>query len=131
MAASIHNKQALRNLRKQNRNNLTPAEARLWQHLQHGQLEGRKFRRQHSIGDYILDFYSPWEKLGIELDGRAHFTDNGFEADEKRTAYLNSLNIKIIRFENKEVFGQLEGVLEEIRQSFTTPTPPKTGGEPG
>jgi very-short-patch-repair endonuclease len=131
MAASIHNKEDFRNLRRQLSKNLTPAEARLWQHLQHGQLEGRKFRRQHSIGNYILDFYCPQEKLGIELDGRGHFTDNGFEADEKRTAYLNNLNIKIIGFENKEVFSQLEGVLQEIRQSFTTPTLPKIGGESG
>jgi very-short-patch-repair endonuclease len=86
-------------------------------------LEGRKFRRQHSVGNYILDFYCPQEKLGIELDGKDHFTDNGFEADEKRTAFLNNLNIKIIRVENKEVFDQLDGVLEEIRQSFTTPAP--------
>lgn len=110
----IHNQGDFKNLRKQLRHNLTPAEARLWQHLQNAQLDGKKFRRQHSVGNYILDFYCPLERLGIELDGRDHFTDNGFEADEKRTAYLNSLNIKIIRFENKEVFHQLEGVLQEI-----------------
>jgi very-short-patch-repair endonuclease len=131
MSDFIHNQGDCKNLRKQLRNNLTPAEAELWKHLKNGQLDGRKFRRQHGIGNYILDFYCPQEKLGIELDGRDHFTDNGFEADEKRTAYLNSLNIKIIRFENKEVFDQLQGVLKEIRQSFTTPTPPKRGGEPG
>ena len=119
----IHNQRDFKHLRRQLRNNLTPAEAELWKYLQHGQLEGKKFRRQHSIGNYILDFYCPLEKLGLELDGRDHFTDNGFEADEKRTAYLNSLNIRIIRFENKEIFDQLEGVLEEIRQSFTTPAP--------
>ncbi|GEO02763.1 hypothetical protein AAE02nite_04270 [Adhaeribacter aerolatus] len=84
---------------------------------------GKKFRRQHSIGNYILDFYCPQEKLGIELDGKVHFTDNAYEADSKRTEYLNSLNIKIIRFENKDVFNQLEGVLEEIRRNFTTPNP--------
>jgi very-short-patch-repair endonuclease len=123
MAYQIHNRSELKNLRKQNRSNLTPAEAELWKHLRNSQLEGRKFRRQHSIGNYILDFYCPKEKLGIELDGRNHFSDNGFEADEKRTEYLNSLNITILRFENKEVFDQLEAVLEEIRQSFTTPNP--------
>jgi very-short-patch-repair endonuclease len=82
-------------------------------------------------GRYILDFYCPWERLGIELDGKDHFTDNGYEADEIRTAFLNSLNSKIIRFENKEAFNQLEGVLEEIRPSFTTPAPPEIGGVPG
>ncbi len=123
MANKIHNDKNLKDLRKQNRSNLTPPEAELWKHLQNSTLDGRKFIRQHSIGNYILDFYCPQEKLGIELDGRDHFTDNGYEADTKRTEYLNSLNIKVIRFENKEVFNQLEGVLEEIRQNFTTPNP--------
>jgi very-short-patch-repair endonuclease len=118
-----HNDKNLKDLRRQNRNNLTPAEAELWKHLHNSKLDGRKFRRQHSVGNYILDFYCPQEKLGIELDGKVHFTDNAFEADTVRTKYLNSLNIKIIRFENKDVFNQLEGVLEEIRQKFTTPIP--------
>jgi len=131
MEDEIHNRKGLKDLRRQNRSNLTPAEAELWKHLQNSKLEGRKFRRQHSVGNYILDFYCPQEKLGIELDGKDHFSDNGYEADAFRTAYLNSLNIRIIRFENKEVFEQLEGVLEEIRQNFTTPTPPKIGGELG
>jgi very-short-patch-repair endonuclease len=123
MADTIHNNKYLKDLRRQNRKNLTPAEAELWKHLQGSKLDGRKFRRQHSIGNYILDFYCPQEKLGIELDGKVHFTDNAFEADTVRTEYLNSLNIKLIRFENKAVFEQLEGVLEEIRQNFTTPNP--------
>ncbi len=123
MEEKINNQKNLKEIRKQLRNNLTPAEAELWKHLQNSKLEGRKFRRQHSIGNYILDFYCPQEKLGIELDGKGHYSDNGFEADEARTEYLNSLNIKIIRFENKEVFEQLEGVLEEIRRNFTTPNP--------
>ena len=118
MEDEIHNRKGLKDLRCQNRSNLTPAEAELWKHLQGSKLEGRKFRRQHSVGNYILDFYCPQEKLGIELDGKDHFSDNGYERDEIRTAYLNSLHIRIIRFENKEVFEQLEGVLEEIRQNL-------------
>ena len=121
MEDKIHNRNNLKDLRRQNRGNLTLAEAELWKHLQNSKLEGRKFRRQHSVGNYILDFYCPQEKLGIELDGKNHFSDNGYESDQIRTAYLNSLNIRVIRFENKEVFEQLEGVLEEIRQNFTTP----------
>jgi len=104
MEDEIHNRKGLKDLRRQNRSNLTPAEAELWKHLQSGKLEGRKFRRQHSVGNYILDFYCPQEKIGIELDGKDHFSDNGYERDEIRTAYLNSLHIRIIRFENKEVF---------------------------
>jgi very-short-patch-repair endonuclease len=59
----------------------------------------------------------------IELDGRDHFSDNGFERDEIRTKYLEDLNIKVLRIENKEVFDQLEGVLAEITAQFTTPSP--------
>ena len=121
MTDYIYNRNNLKAQRKQLRNNLTPAEAELWKHLQNGKLEERKFRRQHSVENYILDFYCPQEKLGLELDGKDHFTDNRYEVDIKRTEYLNSLNIKIIRFENKEIFEQLEGVLEEIKQNFTTP----------
>ncbi len=122
MNERIHNQQNLKDLRRLNRSNLTPAEAELWKHLKKNQL-GRKFRRQHSVGEYILDFYCPEEKLAVELDGRDHFTDNGFERDEARTKYLNSLNIKVLRFENKEVFEQLDGVLAEITAHFTTPNP--------
>ena len=123
MEDKIHNQNSLKDFRRQNRSNLTPAEAELRKHLQGSKLAGRKFRRQHSVGNYILDFYCPQEKLGIELDGKDHFSDSGYEADAFRTAYLNSLHIRIIRFENNEVFEQLEGVLEEIRQNFTTPNP--------
>ena len=99
----------------------------VWKYLQNSKLEGRKFRRQHSVGKYILDSYCPQEKLGIELDGKDHFSDNGYESDSIRTGYLNSLNIRFIRFENKEVFEQLKGVLEEIRKILPPPTPPKIG----
>ncbi len=106
--------------RRELRNNLTPAEAELWKHLQNGKLEGRKFRRQHSIGHCIADFYCPSEKLVIELDGQTHFTYPGFDSDEKRTAYLNSLGYTVVRFENKYVFQSLEEVLEEIKTHFKT-----------
>lgn len=105
------------------RKNLTPAEAALWTMLKGKQLEGRKFRRQHSVGNYILDFYSPSEKLAIELDGADHFTAAGFEYDEERTTYLNSLGIRVIRFENNLVFEASEGVLEEIKSNFKTLPP--------
>src|SRR5688572_9659570 len=100
----IANQPQLKALRKELRSNLTPAEAALWKALQRGQLEGRKFRRQHSFGKYILDFYCPAEKLAIKLDGRHHFSDSGFVGDSERTAFLNSHGITVLRFENKEVF---------------------------
>ena len=100
----IHNKKQLEDQRKHLRKNLTSAEATLWTLLKGKQLEGRKFRRQHSVGYYVLDFYCPSEKLTIELDGQHHFTEDGMKHDEERTKYINSLNIRVIRFENEEVF---------------------------
>ncbi len=114
----LNNKPELINFRKQLRNNSTSAEATLWNHLKNSQLENRKFRRQHSIENYILDFYCPSEKLAIELDGNDHFTGYGQTHDEIRDKFLNNLNIKVLRFENKAIFEGLEGILEEIKGSF-------------
>ncbi|WP_210464616.1 endonuclease domain-containing protein [Rufibacter roseolus] len=118
MKTPIHNVPPLKENRRNLRNNLTSAEAFLWKILQRSQLDGKKFRRQHSVGPYILDFYCPSEMLAIELDGAHHFTYAGMENDHVRTAYLQNLNIRVIRFENKDVFEQTEGVIEEIRRSF-------------
>lgn len=129
MNTQIHNRKELGTYRKELRNNLTSAEATLWIQLKGKQLDGRKFRRQHSVGTYILDFYCPSEKLCVELDGAGHFTPEGVAYDKERTAYLNSLNIRVIRFENAEVFERMEKVLSEIKSNFATPNPPETGGE--
>ncbi|HET8858764.1 endonuclease domain-containing protein [Marivirga sp.] len=114
----IHNRPELKEYRKRLRNNGTPAEAFLWNYLKAKQLKGRKFRRQFSVGNYILDFYCPAEKLCIELDGADHFTSAGYQNDEERTNYLNHLGIKVIRFENKTVFDATESVLETIVSNF-------------
>ncbi|NOX85766.1 MAG: endonuclease domain-containing protein [Chlorobi bacterium] len=115
---NIFNRKKLKSFRKELRNNLTPAEAILWSALKNKQLEGRKFRRQHSIGKYVADFYCPREKMIIELDGADHFTPAGIEHDEKRDNYIRGLGIKIIRFENNLVYNHLEEVLEEIKNNF-------------
>ena len=114
----VHNRKEFENRRKSLRKKLTAAEATLWTLLKKEQLEGRKFRRQHSVGNYILDFYCPTERLAIELDGAHHFTDKGSDYDEQRTNYLNTLRIQVIRFENEEVFQSPEGVLAEIKKCF-------------
>ena len=123
MKTHIHNRKHLKPFRKKLRNNLTSAEATVWKSLQKSQLEGRKFRRQHSVGSYILDFYCPSERLCVELDGAHHFTSEGLAYDQRRTAFLNSMDIRVVRFENCRVFEDLEGVLEEVRANFTTPKP--------
>ena len=70
----LHNLPKLKTFRRKLRSNLTPAEAAFWKIVQNAKLDGRKFRRQHSVGGYILDFYCPAERLGIELDGEVHFS---------------------------------------------------------
>ncbi len=100
------------------RNNLTSAEATLWNVLKGGQLTGRKFRRQHSIGEFILDFYCPQEKLAVELDGAGHFTASGNLHDAARTEYLNAASIRVIRFENKLIWSDLDSVLHSIESHF-------------
>ena len=119
----LHNKPLLKSRRQELRNNATPAEKLLWNVLQHSNLGGYKFRRQHSVGPYILDFYCPAAKLAVELDGDSHFTDEAMEYDRQRTDYLNGLNIRVIRFLNTEVYNNLQEVCEKILENLTTPGP--------
>ena len=118
MSEQLHNKPELKKFRKSLRKNLTPAEALLWKALKGKQLEGRKFRRQHSIGNYIVDFYCPAEKLAIELDGQPHFTLEGEEKDRRKTKFLNSVGIRVLHFENKLVWELPNMVLERIVEEF-------------
>lgn len=104
--------------RKFLRNNSTSAEAVLWRSIKNKQLDGRKFRRQFSVGEYILDFYCPSEKLCIELDGQPHYTEQGYSHDLKRDKYLSDQGITVIRIENKHVFKIHDMVLEHIRGHF-------------
>ena len=115
----IHNRKQLRETRKRLRNHSTSAEAVLWTYLKGRQVKSRKFRRQHSVGIYILAFYCPEEHLAVELDGQGHFTVAGWEADLERDQYLQSLHIRTIRFENREVFDDPEGLIERIEAMFT------------
>ncbi|RCW91514.1 endonuclease domain-containing protein [Winogradskyella arenosi] len=114
----IHSKKELQDYRRALRKNLTPSEAFLWKHLKSRQLQKRRFQRQHSINNYIVDFYCASEKLIIELDGDVHNNPNVQEYDEKRTQYLENLGYRVIRFENRMVFDFLPSVLEEIQSNF-------------
>jgi very-short-patch-repair endonuclease len=118
MTRSIDNLPYLLDYRRALRKRLTPAEAFMWKLLQGHKLDDRKFRRQHSTGNYILDFYCHSEKLALELDGAGHFTEEGMQKDALRTAYLNACGITVLRFENKLVFERTDWVLEEIRKGF-------------
>ncbi len=98
--------------RKALRNNMTTAEAMLWRVLKGRGAGGMKFRRQQGIGPFVLDFYCPEHRLGIEIDGSSH--DYKYEYDEKRTEYLREQGIRILRFSNRQVFTSIQGVLNEI-----------------
>ena len=111
------NRKELKDYRRELRNNLTPAEAVLWKHLKAGRLNGTSWRRQFSVGDYILDFYCPACKLCVELDGASHFTMQGDVYDCDRSTFLESLGIRVLRFENKEIWNSLDLVLESISQA--------------
>ena len=112
---STSNIPALKNLRRELRKNMTPAEVALWQQLKAGRLNGTHWRRQYSVDRYILDFYCPIYKLCIELDGQEHYTMQGDTRDFDRTIFLNSIGIEVIRFENKEIWENIEQVLETIK----------------
>lgn len=78
------------------------------------QLLGVKFRRQHPLGAYVVDFYCAAAKLAIELDGGQHFTAEGQAHDEKRTAFLATQGVRVLRFSNRELLVEREGVLRVI-----------------
>ena len=118
MKQNIHNLKHLEERRKELRKSLTSAEATLWKYLQKSQLNSRKFRRQHSIKKFIVDFYCPKEKLIIELDGAYHLDFAQQLYDLERTKQLETLGFKVIRFENKLVFENLPDVLNEISSNF-------------
>src|SRR5437868_1109846 len=111
---SPHNFPALKSFRRELRTRLTPAEALLWTVLRNSRLEGRKFRRQHSIGAFILDFYCPSARFAIELDGAAHDSAAAEQKDAQRDGYLRGLGIRVARYENRHVVSNLEGVLQDI-----------------
>ena len=115
----VHNITSLLPRRKKLRNNSTPEEILLWLQLKNSQT-GFKFRRQHSIGGYIVDFYCPSKKLVIEIDGPQHFTKENKKYDEIRSKFFEGLDIKVLRFTNKEVATKTEKVVRRIKLVLTT-----------
>jgi len=101
-----------RKLRKQ----MTAAEVALWVMIRYRQLNGERFLRQFSIGHFVVDFYCSKYNLAIELDGAGHFTDIGKIFYANRTDYLNSMGVRVLRFENFEVFEYPMRTLDEIKK---------------
>ena len=104
----------------------TKAEEALWKRLRNRKLEGRKFRRQHPIEHYIVDFYCHESKLVIEVDGKIHELNDNPDYDKNRTQDLISFGLKVIRFTNEQVLNNIEVVLKEIKSNLT-PDPSPSG----
>lgn len=115
----LNNIHWLLNKRRYLRNHMTEEELILWSKLKHSQLNGWKFRRQHSIGFYILDFYCPIKRIGIELDGGQHYQDDNIDYDKNRDAFLEACEIKTLRFSNFEIRNNLTGVLNCIENELS------------
>lgn len=96
----------------------TPAEDALWQAVRNRKRGGAKFRRQHPISWYIVDFYCHEYKLVVEVDGDVHLNPHVKERDENRQAHLEQLGLTVIRFTNEEVLGELTHVLNRIETYF-------------
>jgi len=103
-------KQAARELRK----NMTDAERKLWAHIRRKQIHDLQFYRQFVIGNYIVDFYAPKAKLVIEVDGGQHFSEEGKESDRSRDAYLGSLGLRVLRYNNHDVLTNIDGVIAHL-----------------
>ena len=114
--AKLHQgtKAAIQEYARELRNRATEAEQKLWALLRNRQLKGKKFRRQHAIANYVVDFYCNECKLAIELDGNFHTDSEAKEYDKSRTAVLNELEITVLRFWNEEVIKDSENVLRKI-----------------
>ena len=104
--------------RQQLRNNMTEAEILLWDKIKNGQVLGYKFRRQYSVGIFILDFYCSKLKLAIEVDGGQHAEEKTAEYDQCRTNYLNNHNITVLRYWNHEIFDNMEGIYSDIKNNI-------------
>jgi very-short-patch-repair endonuclease len=124
---------------KRMRREMSLPEVILWQHLRGGTIHGLRFRRQHPVGPFVIDFYCAERRTGIEVDGRAHDNAERIAQDEQRTMWLNNQGIQVIRFMATDILDadRLAGVIATIAEitapttSFAGPPPPPRGGGSG
>ncbi|MEQ8995828.1 MAG: endonuclease domain-containing protein [Coleofasciculus sp. B1-GNL1-01] len=111
----LYNRTSEKKKRQVLRQNMTSAEKLLWSHRKGKQIEGCKFRRQYSVAQFIIDFYSPEIQLAIEVDGDSHFQTGVPEYDKERQQFIESTRITFLRFINDDVQINLSSVCEVIR----------------
>lgn len=111
----VFNRAEIRDKRRELRKNMTPAEVLLWSELKGKYLNGYKFRRQYSVGPYVIDFYCPKLRLAIEIDGDAHFeSDTAVARDRRRQRFIEAYGITFVRFTTHDVCSNLTGVIEGL-----------------
>ena len=125
----IHNLPEKKTLRQKLRHNATPAEKRLWSVLKNS-ATGAKFRRQHGVGSYVLDFYCPEHKLAVEIQGGIHNDVIRSEYDAERHAWLESQGIRVLYFENRTILELLDFVIGVIQSAVSHPTTPTLRATP-
>ncbi|NUM80846.1 DUF559 domain-containing protein [bacterium] len=113
----LYNRRAQKEKRQYLRNNATKAEQLLWLQLKGSQL-GVKFRRQHGIGRFILDFYCPEIRLALEADGYTHESPEAKIRDRERQSCIETYKIHFLRFTDEEIAGNMEKVLATIKHEI-------------
>jgi very-short-patch-repair endonuclease len=113
----VFNKSNVKGRRKQLRRTMPEAEVILWSQLKNRQLSGIKFRRQYSVGGYVVDFYCAKKKLAIEIDGDSHYVLYAPERDEERQKWIEQFGIRFLRFTNDDVRMNLYSVLDAIDEA--------------
>ncbi len=126
----IYNKRKFQEFRSELRGRMTKSEALLWKYIKNDSL-GFRFRRQHGIGNYIVDFYCPKLKLVIEVDGLTHAEEEVFEKDQRKERFINENNITLKRYSDNQIFNDLDNTLmdientcKEIAAALATPPSP-------
>lgn len=117
----IYNKSSQKEKRRYLRHHMPKAEIILWSVLKNKKVLGYKFRRQYSVGSFVLDFYCPRLKLALEVDGDSHFNSVARIYDQKRQKYIEEFGIKFLRFTNNDIYTNFDGVIEEIIRTVSRP----------
>lgn len=116
----MKSRSTLTNVARELRARQTDTEQLMWSLLRAKRFDGFKFRRQHPMCGYVLDFYCPKYKLNIELDGGQHFETAAIEKDQRRDESLTQIGVTVMRFENHAFFKNREGVMGMIYETLTT-----------
>lgn len=123
MARGASSTPSAKELRRELRQRQTDAEGILWEHLRNRQLAGKKFRRQHSFGPFIVDFYCHEHSLVIEVDGSIHNTLESRVNDAERESILRDMGLVILRFSNDEVMRNTDRVINDIKLTLYKKAP--------